>query len=183
MNYSERISKDEWLNVMKRTNFHCAYCGVKGSKDNQPLTLDHIYPKSLGGTEHPANLVASCRRCNLAKGNKTADDFRLFIDDINGSDKFFCEDGCRKRITVPGQKKKGLNEIYNSLVQGFGLPPESRTLEVLERLMNGETMIDLREYKSRGSYSSFMYKVRRYIVERSMNIYIKGDVLLKVGEA
>ena len=31
-------------------------------------TTDHVIPKSEGGTDDPANLVAACRPCNSAKG-------------------------------------------------------------------------------------------------------------------
>lgn len=50
--------------VLERDGFRCAYCG--GPAD----TTDHVLPKSLGGRDDAANLVASCRRCNSAKGNR-----------------------------------------------------------------------------------------------------------------
>ncbi len=37
--------------------------------------LDHIMPKSRGGTDKVSNLVYSCRKCNMAKGAKTATEF------------------------------------------------------------------------------------------------------------
>lgn len=43
----------------------CIYCGGKGG------TLDHLIPKSLGGTTY----VAACRACNLAKGAKRPSEF------------------------------------------------------------------------------------------------------------
>ena len=32
-----------------------------------PLTVDHIKPRSLGGTEEPSNLRVLCRKANSAK--------------------------------------------------------------------------------------------------------------------
>ena len=49
----------------------CAYCG----KTNVPLEVEHIVPKSRGGTDRVSNLTLSCRKCNLKKGNKTAEEF------------------------------------------------------------------------------------------------------------
>jgi len=49
----------------------CAYCG----KTNVPLEVEHIIPKSRGGTDRVSNLTISCRTCNLKKGNKTAEEF------------------------------------------------------------------------------------------------------------
>jgi len=48
----------------------CAYCG----KTNIPLEVEHIVPKSRGGTDRVSNLTLSCRKCNLKKGNKTAEE-------------------------------------------------------------------------------------------------------------
>ncbi len=45
----------------------CVDCGHQGSEDN-PLTADHIVPKSRGGTDAWDNLIALCRNCNSTKG-------------------------------------------------------------------------------------------------------------------
>jgi hypothetical protein len=39
----------------------CAYCG--GEAD----TIDHVYPRAMGGTDHPSNLVPACGSCNSRK--------------------------------------------------------------------------------------------------------------------
>ena len=49
----------------------CAYCGKK----DVPLEVEHIVPKSRGGTNRVSNLTLSCRKCNLKKGDKTAEEF------------------------------------------------------------------------------------------------------------
>lgn len=46
----------------------CARC-----KTNQNLTLDHIRPRSLGGSNKSKNLQVLCRRCNQLKGTQTTD--------------------------------------------------------------------------------------------------------------
>lgn len=44
----------------------CLYCNDKlGSK----ITLDHVLPKSMGGTDHIKNLALCCRSCNQKKNN------------------------------------------------------------------------------------------------------------------
>lgn len=48
--------------VLRRDRHTCRYCGAPAS------TVDHVTPKARGGTDDPANLVASCRSCNSAKG-------------------------------------------------------------------------------------------------------------------
>ncbi len=49
----------------------CAYCGKTGV----PLEVEHIVPKSRGGTDRVSNLTIACRKCNLKKGDKTAEEF------------------------------------------------------------------------------------------------------------
>ncbi len=54
-------------NILLRDQFTCQYCG----KVFQPadLTLDHIVPRSGGGSSTWENLVACCRKCNHRKGS------------------------------------------------------------------------------------------------------------------
>ena len=41
----------------------CFYCESQFLSPYD-LTLDHILPKSKGGSDHPGNLVACCSSCN-----------------------------------------------------------------------------------------------------------------------
>jgi len=54
-------------NVLERDDHTCQYCSYRG--DN--LTLDHVVPRSRGGSDTWENLVAACVRCNVRKGNRT----------------------------------------------------------------------------------------------------------------
>ncbi len=56
------------LEKWKRT---CAYCG----KTNVPLEIEHITPKSRGGSNRVSNLTIACHECNQAKNNLTAEEF------------------------------------------------------------------------------------------------------------
>jgi 5-methylcytosine-specific restriction endonuclease McrA len=53
--------------VYARDNFTCQYCGQK----HIDLTLDHVYPRHLGGITSWQNLVTSCKKCNYKKAGKT----------------------------------------------------------------------------------------------------------------
>ena len=52
-----------------RDEFTCQYCGKRFPA--KELTFDHVIPRSRGGTSSWTNIVASCGRDNLRKGNKT----------------------------------------------------------------------------------------------------------------
>jgi len=49
----------------------CAYCG----KTDVPIQVEHIIPKSRGGTDRVSNLTLACKTCNVKKGNQTAEEF------------------------------------------------------------------------------------------------------------
>lgn len=51
--------------LLELTNRKCAYCG----KGGRPLQVDHIYPKSKGGSSRPDNLTMACYVCNHKKDN------------------------------------------------------------------------------------------------------------------
>ena len=51
-----------------RQQGNCAGCQVHFQHRN--LTVDHIIPRTKGGTDHPENLQLLCGACNSMKGNK-----------------------------------------------------------------------------------------------------------------
>tara|TARA_R100001591_G_scaffold115659_2_gene131484 strand:+ start:272 stop:805 length:534 start_codon:yes stop_codon:yes gene_type:complete len=55
--------------IILRDNNTCQYCNLE--LPSEKLTLDHIMPKSKGGKNTWDNLVASCKKCNQKKGNRT----------------------------------------------------------------------------------------------------------------
>jgi len=58
--------------VRARDEYTCRYCGAVMPPD---LEVDHVVPRSRGGTDRPNNLVAACHECNRRKGNQTATEF------------------------------------------------------------------------------------------------------------
>ncbi|MGM0984102.1 MAG: RNA-guided endonuclease IscB [Pseudomonadota bacterium] len=64
----------------------CAYCGDKDT----PLEVEHVLPRSRGGSNCISNLTLSCHTCNQAKDN-------------NSLDAFFRQDsGLKKRLKANG---------------------------------------------------------------------------------
>jgi 5-methylcytosine-specific restriction endonuclease McrA len=52
--------------ILRRDKFTCQYCGNM-VKDGVKLHVDHIIPKSKGGSNKEDNLITSCNICNLGK--------------------------------------------------------------------------------------------------------------------
>ena len=50
--------------VFARDGWRCQYCGSRSS-----LTVDHVVPRSKGGSSTWDNIVASCAPCNRRKGD------------------------------------------------------------------------------------------------------------------
>lgn len=57
--------------LLEKHKRECAYCGAK----NVPLEIEHIVPRSRGGTNRVGNLTLSCRPCNAKKGNMYVEEF------------------------------------------------------------------------------------------------------------
>ena len=64
-----------WGIRLTRTNLYirdkgqCQYCSKKLNKGR--FTLDHVIPKSKGGKTDWNNLVVSCEKCNIKKGDQS----------------------------------------------------------------------------------------------------------------
>lgn len=77
----EILGSGKWkqvrLRVLARDGWQCTYCGTNLDKTN--AQVDHVVPLAKDSTD-PFNmegLVAACRRCNLAKGDRSK--FSVFL--------------------------------------------------------------------------------------------------------
>ena len=55
--------------LFKKYNGRCVYC------DNKAEEVEHVIPKSKGGTDSVHNLVIACRKCNKLKGRLSLKEF------------------------------------------------------------------------------------------------------------
>lgn len=58
------ISKRAKAEILAVAEEKCFYCGSLAT------TIDHVHPKSKGGSNNPENLVAACTSCNQRAGSK-----------------------------------------------------------------------------------------------------------------
>ena len=57
--------------LLEKWDRTCAYCGAKDTK----LEIEHINPRSKGGSNRVSNLCLACVPCNQKKGNQDIKDF------------------------------------------------------------------------------------------------------------
>ena len=95
--HSERINSKAWYGmhwirdnkrkaVYKRDNGCCVYCGISFEKTKRqgiPMTLDHVHPRELGGSNQINNLVTACLVCNCAKQHKGLRGFLKYLRSID----------------------------------------------------------------------------------------------------
>jgi len=61
------LSRRLRFEILRRDNHTCRYCGAMAP--DVTLTVDHVTPVALGGSDDPTNLVAACQDCNAGKSS------------------------------------------------------------------------------------------------------------------
>jgi 5-methylcytosine-specific restriction endonuclease McrA len=64
--------------LLEKWGRKCAYC----SAENVPLQVEHIHPKSKGGSNRISNLCLACEPCNTKKGVQSITDFLAKKPDV-----------------------------------------------------------------------------------------------------
>lgn len=65
------VSKRLRYEILRRDNHACRYCG--DAAPDVRLTVDHVVPTALGGSDDPDNLVTACVDCNAGKSASPPD--------------------------------------------------------------------------------------------------------------
>ena len=80
----------------------CAYCGV----ENVPLQIEHIKPKSKGGSNRFSNLTLACECCNQTKGNQSLEDFLANKPEVLHKIKSHCRKSLADAAAVNATRHK-----------------------------------------------------------------------------
>ncbi len=104
--------------LLAKWNRQCAYCSV----ENVPFEIEHIQPKSRGGSDRVFNLTIACHDCNQKKGNQ---DVRAFL--ATKPDRLL---GILKQAKLPLKDAAAVNStrwaLFNALKE-TGLPVTTGT--------------------------------------------------------
>jgi diadenosine tetraphosphate (Ap4A) HIT family hydrolase len=101
--------------VLKRAGSRCELCGV--STEFRALEIDHIIPRSKGGSDDISNFQVLCTSCNATKNNRDATDFRGVLASYKErkADCLFCE--------IPKDRVILENELAYAVRDGFPVTP------------------------------------------------------------
>jgi hypothetical protein len=64
---SKRLGAQVTAAIRERDGHACIYCGATAATSGAHLHLDHLTPKSAGGSNDPRNLALACAHCNSAR--------------------------------------------------------------------------------------------------------------------
>ena len=99
--------------LLLKWKHQCTYCQVK----DVPLQVEHIVPRSKGGTHRISNLCIACERCNQKKANRPLAEFLKSKPDLL--------DRVLRQAKAPLKDAAAVNVTRKALVaalQVFGLP-------------------------------------------------------------
>ncbi|ELR98797.1 HNH endonuclease [Gloeocapsa sp. PCC 73106] len=119
--------------VRERAHYRCEYCHYFEFLSTSPLTIDHILPKSIGGTDDINNLALACRRCNERHYN-----FVLGIDpetqqEVSLFNPRFSQWSDHFLWTVDGTKIIGISAIGRATCDRLDLNDERRNDRFIQR--------------------------------------------------
>lgn len=145
----ERGYDSRWVKLRKviiaRDCGLCQPCLRKG-RPTPYHAVDHIKPKSMGGTDDPANLECICEACHDAKTNKERDEAQQELD--RQGKRYVDEDGWPVEPKVWGfDVPHGLQPSGCRVVVVCGPPASGKTTYVREHAGPRDRIIDLDEIK------------------------------------
>jgi hypothetical protein len=104
--------------LLEKHNRTCVYCGAK----NVPLQIEHIHPRSRGGSNAISNLTLSCGPCNQRKGTQTLEEFLPRKPELVRKIKAQTRKSFADAAQVQAIRNKSLEVLCD-----FGLPVEVST--------------------------------------------------------
>ncbi len=143
------VTKRTRFEVLRRDNYTCRYCR---SKENE-LTIDHVIPVSLGGSDDPTNLVAACKDCNAGKASAAPDQGMIAQVDEDSlrwaqAMKLAAERAAKKRSADAKTLEHFRDHAWYAHEDGHGRTmdlPNDWELAIERQLASGLTMSDLEE--------------------------------------
>jgi diadenosine tetraphosphate (Ap4A) HIT family hydrolase len=105
------VSGSTRYEVLKRAKYRCELCGAHETQ--AALHIDHIIPRSKGGSDDLSNFQTLCMSCNTSKRDRDDTDFRNVLASYDTREQgcVFCELGAGRIIAE--------NELCFAIRDGF----------------------------------------------------------------
>lgn len=100
--------------LLEKWHRKCAYCG----KTDIPLQIEHIHPKSKGGSDRVSNLTISCQCCNQKKGSKLVENFLKKKPELLNKIKVQAKKPLKDAAAVNTTRKK-IVEVLSDILPTF----------------------------------------------------------------
>ena len=133
------------VRLAEAQNWKCCWCGcecVAESNYQNSATIEHVVPRSLGGSDDWENLAMACNKCNHRRGIKSVDDMLEITASVDksetdASDSKFKDRHEKKRYKSALKKAASLNENGWTCSNGGSLSKEFwlSTLKLKEELL------------------------------------------------
>ena len=100
--------------IICRDEHKCVYCGFKGDSFEKwlQLSIDHLIPKSQGGSDDSENLVTACNHCNSVTSSYQVPQEILAVDDIDIQKKKIINE---KKMIVVSHRRSVFQRWHKSL--------------------------------------------------------------------
>jgi len=108
------VSKRLRFEILRRDNHACRYCGR--SAPDVVLTVDHVIPTALGGSDEPTNLVTACADCNSGKSSMPGD--QAIVADVE-RDALRWATAMRRAADIAAKQRERLIEIEGAILDYF----------------------------------------------------------------
>lgn len=124
----------------------CSYCR---NRCDGKCTIDHIYPRCMGGISITNNMVVSCPECNVSKDFLTQEEYNVFLK-LPESER----EGYKKSVVTKNERIKRKN--------GFKLPKEWITTQKAEDIICKNQKALKEKGKQYKSIEKFYRKYNRF---------------------
>ena len=155
------MSRIKKFSISNQVDCKCVSCGSKSN-----LTLDHIFPKSKGGANHPANYQILCFDCNQKKDSIIDSRIRI-VDTVTVGHLFDRQ----------YNKNLDIKTLCNVLWSFFGKP-----LDNLQLITIADAK-ELDQYLSiYGIVPTTKPKVVKVVAEQSKKYMVKPDTKYQLSD-